>query len=150
MENHISPKSNISPKIWGPYFWKTFHLTAFGYPENPNEKDKKVYKTFYKNFANILPCDKCSLEARKLNELVDWDSILKNRESLIKWTYDYHDTVNQRLGKNSPNFENFTKNFIKDVNKFVCSCDRTIEYTIIGLLILFILIFIMHYTSNTP
>jgi hypothetical protein len=150
MENHISSKSNINPKIWGPHFWKTFHLIAFGYPLNPNEKDKYVYKKFYKYFSNILPCDKCSLEARKLNEVINWDLILKNRENLIRWTYDYHDTVNQRLGKTSPNFEKFLKNFIKDVNNFVCYCDRTIEYTIIGLLLLFLLIFIMHYTSNTP
>lgn len=150
MENHISPKSNINPKIWGPYFWKTFHIVAFGYPINPNIKDKKVYKTFYKNFASILPCDKCSLEARKLNELVEWDSIFENRENLIKWTYEYHDTVNQRLGKTSPNLEKFSKNFIKDVNKFHCSCDRIIEYAIIGLLILIIILFIMHYTSDTP
>ena len=150
MDTHISPKSNINPKIWGPYFWKTFHLTAFGYPKNPNDKDKQVYKSFYKSFASILPCDKCSLEARKLNDFIDWSSILESRETLIKWTYDYHDKVNERLGKNSPNFNCFKKNFIKDVNKFVCSCDRVIEYTIIGLLILFIMIFLMHYTSNTP
>lgn len=150
MENHISSKSNISPKIWGPYFWKTFHLTAFGYPEKPNSKDKKVYKTFYKNFSNILPCDKCSLEARKLDELINWEFILQNRKNLIEWTHEYHDTVNQRLGKTSPNLENFSKNFIKDVNKFYCSCDRVIEYAIIGLLILIIILFIMHYTSDTP
>ena len=139
MENHISPKNNIKPVIWGPHFWKTFHLTAFAYPDNPNDKDKKVYKSFYKNFANILPCDKCSLEARKMNELVDWDSVLKDRDSLIKWTYDYHDTVNIRLDKTSPKFTDFLKNFIKDVNNFVCKCNRSIEYIIIAVLVLFIM-----------
>ena len=148
MENHLSSKNNINPKIWGPYFWKTFHLTAFAYPDNPNEKDKKVYKTFYKNFANILPCNKCSLEARKMNELVKWDSILESRDSLIKWTYDYHDTVNLRLDKNSPSFEDFMKNFIKDLNVFICNCDRITEYIIIALLVIFIILLLTHYTSS--
>ena len=148
MDLHISPKNNINPEIWGPFFWKTFHTIAFAYPENPNKKDFEVYKSFYKNFANILPCDKCSLEARKLNELINWESILKSRDTLIKWTYDYHDTVNIRLGKYSPNFEYFSKNFIKDLKKFTCICDRKTEYIIIILLIILIII-IMHYTSNT-
>lgn len=148
MENHISPKNNINPKIWGPFFWKTFHLTAFGYPDKPNEKDKEVYKSFYKNFANILPCDRCSLDSRKMNERVDWESVLINRDALIKWTYDYHDEVNLKLHKTSPRFKDFMKFFIKDLNKFICNCDRKTEYIIITLLIIFIFLLLTHYTSS--
>lgn len=148
MDYHISSKNNISPKLWGPHFWKVFHITAFGYPDNPNEKDKKVYKNFYKNFANILPCNKCSEDSRKMNEFIVWDSVLENRSSLIKWTYEYHDSVNLKLGKNSPKFEDFMKNFMKNVNNFTCVCNRKLEYIIIISLMLILMFFITHYTLN--
>ena len=45
----LSGKSNINPKIWGPYIWKTIHFVAHGYPEKPNYEDKKAYHDFYES-----------------------------------------------------------------------------------------------------
>ena len=62
----LSDKSNINPKLWGPYFWETIHFVAYGYPEKPNKTDKKVYAIFYKNMMRVLPCDKCANSAQEL------------------------------------------------------------------------------------
>ena len=137
----LSKKNNINPKIWGPYFWDVFHMTAFGYPDNPNEYDKKAYEIFYFNFAKILPCTVCSEDSREMNNKVNWNKILESRDNLIKWTYDYHDIVNKKLGKISPDFNYFKNNLLSKKN-----CDKTLEYAIILVLCI---ILIMHYTLGS-
>ena len=37
----------MNPNIWGPSFWKTIHYTAFSYPINPTEINKKILKNLY-------------------------------------------------------------------------------------------------------
>ena len=146
MDSQLSSKKGINPKLWGPHYWKVFHITAFAYPDNPSDSDKDVYRTFYKTFAKILPCDKCSISARKQNTTVDWDSVLQNRDTLIRWTYDYHDLVNAKIKKESPSFTYFLNNFIANLNKLICNCNKYKEYIVIFVLIAII---VMQYTSNT-
>ena len=144
----LSLRSNINPDMWGPYYWKVFHLTAFGYPEEPNETDKDTYHNFYINFMKVLPCEKCTKGARKMMENIQWDKISSNRSSLIKWTYDFHNNVNKKLNKISPSFENFSSNLIKETYQ---ECSKKIEYILIySLLILIILTFIAHYFLEIP
>ena len=109
----VSPKNSIPPPFWGPYFWKVIHLTAYAYPDNPTKVDKENYQTFYVSLMKVLPCDTCSEDAQREIIKTDWDKTLLNRENLLKWTYNFHDTVNKKLEKTSPTFEDFTNNILK-------------------------------------
>ncbi len=87
---------NMSANKWGPAFWFTLHATAFGYPTEPTKEDISKYKNFYNSLADVIPCSVCR---KHFNEMINkdfklTDEILKNREALIKWTYDIHDYVN--------------------------------------------------------
>tara|TARA_B100000787_G_scaffold148034_2_gene119347 strand:+ start:1791 stop:2255 length:465 start_codon:yes stop_codon:yes gene_type:complete len=116
----VSGKNNINPEIWGSTFWNTLHFTAFGYPDIPNEMDKDVYKNFIINFVKILPCDKCSSDARTyINNMydVEWAESLKDRDSLLKWTWAFHDDINRKLNKKSISLEYFLNNFLKTKTK---------------------------------
>mgnify|MGYP001417318275 CR=1 FL=1 len=104
----LSGKSNINPKIWGPYIWKTIHFVAHGYPENPNDEDKQAYRDFYRNIMKVLPCDKCSISSQELFIKSNLNHSLNSKEDLIKWAYTFHDSVNNKLGKTSPSFEDYT------------------------------------------
>lgn len=138
----LSGKSNINPKLWGPYFWQTFHFTAFGYPENPNKADKSAYKTFYIHFMKILPCDKCSVSSQEIIEINLLEKALESRETLIRWSYDFHDKVNKKLNKTSPGFETFKHDFQNRDSK-------SMNIIIITLLLLILLYITMRYTSDT-
>jgi hypothetical protein len=147
----LSGKTNISPKIWGSYFWKTFHLSTFGYPKEPNDLDKETYKTFYITFMKILPCDGCSIKSQKIineksiinDELING---LESRDALIKWGYNFHKMVNDSLGVKSPELEEF----IKDITLLI-SGKRKINYLFIGILILLLFIAIfMRCTFRSP
>lgn len=128
----LSGKSNINPKIWGPYIWKTIHFVAHGYPENPNDLDKETYANFYENIMKVLPCDKCSISSQEIFFNSNIYSSLNSKKDLIKWAYDFHDTVNNKLGKVSPSFEDYT-------NKITLSHKES-DYNITVLLILVIII----------
>lgn len=120
----LSGKSNINPNVWGPIFWDTLHLTAFGYPRKPNEADKKAYKNFLLNFMKILPCDKCSKDAIKYTNMIsdfEWNKILKDKDSFIKWTWVFHDHVNNKLDKASPRLDTFKKGFIDKKSPYIPS-----------------------------
>lgn len=140
----LSGKSNINPKFWGPYFWETFHFTAFGYPDKPNDDDRVAYKTFFIQFLAILPCDKCRISSQEIIDTSLLDKALKSRESLIKWTYNFHDKVNKKLNITSPDYETFKTNF---QNR------NTDSYSLLNrlliILILFVILYIItRYTSN--
>ena len=88
--------------VWGPPMWHVLHTISFNYPINPTEEQKKHYFKFYKNLRNILPCRFCrdnlvnNLKKVKLNK-----DTMKNRETLSRWVYNLHETVNGMLGKTS-------------------------------------------------
>tara|TARA_B100000035_G_C20797950_1_gene464150 strand:- start:154 stop:609 length:456 start_codon:yes stop_codon:yes gene_type:complete len=120
----LSGKTNINPNVWGPIFWDTLHLTAFGYPSDPNAIDKKSYKNFILNYVKILPCDKCSRDALEYINMIsdfEWSKILKTRDSFIKWTWVFHDYVNNKLDKVSPKLDTFKKDFIDKKTPYVPS-----------------------------
>lgn len=139
----LSGKSNINPKIWGPYFWETIHFTAYGYPENPNELDKKTYYDFYSNIMKVLPCDKCTNSAQQLFKKSNINNSLGSKKDLIKWTYLFHTSVNNELGKKSPTLEEFMHNFTNRDKGL--SLNNIILFTIIFIIIV---LFFMHYTLD--
>ena len=89
----------ITPDIWGPHGWKFLHYITVGYPDHPSVQDKDNYKRFFYSLANVLPCTKCSQHFKQ--NLIDFpiDPALENKESLIKWMIDIHNTVNEELNK---------------------------------------------------
>jgi hypothetical protein len=101
---------HITPDIWGPKLWMSIHFIALAYPISPTDEHKKNYKTFYESLQYVLPCSLCAnnykehLKIKPLN-----DSVLKDKESLVKWTIDMHNLVN------------------KDNNKEVLSYDKAID-----------------------
>ena len=103
----VLEKANIDPKIWGPHFWQTFHLSTIGYPENPTKAHIFSYKRFYTSFMEVLPCEKCSHSAIELINASNLEEGLKSRKNLILWGYNFHKAVNIKQGKQSPSFEDF-------------------------------------------
>ena len=143
----LSGKNSINPELWGPYFWNVIHLTSFGYPTNPNDEDKQTYRNFYLNLGNILPCGSCSNSCIEFMEEsknhtngcnLNIDHALESRESLIKWGFDFHNVVNEKLGKVYPKtFEDFNENYIPNLKNSNGKC-KIMEYSIMFLILIII------------
>lgn len=98
--NNISDDYSLITKIWGPSMWISMHSIAFCYPHHPTEIDKQNYKQFYTLLGDVLPCSFCRESYRnfiKTGSTKLDDNALENRESLTKWLYVVHETVNKKL-----------------------------------------------------
>lgn len=152
IDSQLSSKNNVNPKLWGPYFWKVLHVTSYGYPNNPSASDKETYKQFIINFMRILPCDKCSHDAKnKVYMYTDseWETLLSNRDNIMRWTYDFHDEVNKKLKKTSITFDEYNKVYFTEenftLNGLVCNT-KTERLIIVSLILVIVILLIMHYT----
>lgn len=104
--------------LWGPYYWYFFHALTFTY-----EKDKKeIYKNFFYNIKNILPCPVCRLHYSKYIEKYKPDDYLNSKKEMIDWLYRFHNRVNKGLRKKQFNYKNLSINSI-DLNMLLKMID---------------------------
>ena len=88
--------------VWGPPLWHVLHTMSFNYPIEPTHEQKKCYYKFYKNLVNVLPCKYCRENLSKnLKNQPLTKEVMTSRETLSKWVYNLHETVNEMLGKKS-------------------------------------------------
>ena len=75
-------------------------MISISYPNEPNEEQKKNYRTFFENFYQVIPCSICSNNyINNLKELPITNDTMKNQQTLVKWVIDIHNIVNKELGK---------------------------------------------------
>jgi|LauGreDrversion4_2_1035121.scaffolds.fasta_scaffold123645_3 hypothetical protein len=88
--------------VWGPPMWHMLHTISFNYPINPTDEQRKQYWNFYTNLQNILPCRYCRENlANNLTKLPLTMDVFKSRDTLSRYVYTLHETVNTMLGKSS-------------------------------------------------
>jgi FAD-linked sulfhydryl oxidase len=149
----------MNPLIWGPPTWEMIHTFAAGYPNIPTSNDKINVQYFYKYFSQILPCKNCKIHFQKLLDKYPLnDKILKNSQSLLKWTVDIHNKVNMRLGKPIYPFamvqEKYKKQdmqceIVRGEECEVCSIDiNNQNYIMIILLIILIIIIYIYFKKK--
>ena len=77
--------------------WALLHSMASAYPNDPTEEDKQNMINFLKGLAHNFPCKICGKHFVKLLE----DNPIKcdNREELVNYICDIHNSVNKFLKK---------------------------------------------------
>jgi hypothetical protein len=117
-------KKQISnPATFGPGIWYVMHLNA---KKAINNQSKEKFKEFIEHVIANLPCSVCQEHATsyyKSNPLQDFWNIKENGEEigLFKWTWNFHNTVNNRLKKPFVSWENAKMLF--DTESGVCNSD---------------------------
>ena len=107
-QNTISKYSNTSePNFWGPSFWLSLHNGADKYPINASKLVKERMKGFILGIPYMLPCTKCFIHASDYIESKkdNMDEICNGRYNLFKFFYEFHNTINIRLGKKTISLE---------------------------------------------
>ena len=89
--------NNILPEVWGPHGWKFMHFVALGFPDQPTDQDRSSYQRFYESLQYVLPCHSCATHYQ--DNLRKYPIDLKDRDSLLRWTFAIHNEVNQRKDK---------------------------------------------------
>lgn len=90
-----------SPEIWGPAFWFSLHNGAVQYPVDASPLWRKRMKNFIRGIPVMVPCEKCADHAAAYIESRDddLDSIVANKDSLFRFFVEFHNFVNERIGK---------------------------------------------------
>ena len=95
----------MDPAAWGSQLWSSLHYIALGYPSNPSTLDRANYKMFFEGLYKVLPCNKCATHYQTLMTSMPIDGFLDNSEKLFEWTYNVHNSVNNKLGKPEPSLQ---------------------------------------------
>ena len=136
----------LGPNIWGPHLWKALHMISVGYPDEPNEEQKKNYKTFFENFYQVLPCSICSNNYKNnLKQLPITNDTMKNQQNLVKWVIDIHNIVNKELKKPIIEYDDALLLIFNNFNnspKYLENKENT-SYTLFSLLIIFFILIII-------
>lgn len=92
----------VDPEIWGKHGWKFLHYVAQGYPHSPSTENKMIYKSFFHNIADILPCHKCQQHYKQylINSPLS-DNVMKSKNNLENWVISIHNQVNISNQKSS-------------------------------------------------
>lgn len=93
--------STSDPKIWGPAFWFTLHVSAAHYPEEPNPIVQNRMKHRILAIPYEIPCAECRQHAISFVEYNKYrlPEVVSSRNQLVKFYVDFHNTVNRRQGK---------------------------------------------------
>ena len=93
--------STANPKICGPPYWFTLHISAAYYPYVANDIVKEKIKNKILAIPYDLPCPDCRTHALAFIEeqRENLDKIVYGRHSLGKFYVDLHNYVNRRYGK---------------------------------------------------
>lgn len=93
--------TTTDPKVWGPPFWFTLHVSAAHYPEEPSSLVKEKIKNRILAIPFELPCVDCRTHANNYiqSRAHELDSIVSSRQNLFKFYVDFHNKVNERHNK---------------------------------------------------
>lgn len=91
---------------WGKHLWGFLHTMTvcnFNLPE-ANLRTQKPIVTNIKSLVNVIPCPEC--KAHFIQHLPTIDNIdLYKKNSLFYWTIDFHNNVNEKIGKSVLNYK---------------------------------------------
>lgn len=109
------------PKIFGPVMWYNIHKLSLKLTED-------CYIAYIKELIPIIPCSTCkqhAIEYLKLNPLKEFigvkDPTTGDNIGMFKWSWIFHNSVNERLGKNIMNFDT-AFNMYNDISQ-ICSLE---------------------------
>lgn len=100
------------PNYWGPALWTALHTISFNYPEQPTPTERDQYRTFFQSLKHVLPCGKCRTHyAEGLDTLLPLEPALRNRDTFSRWLVEFHNSVNQRLGKTLVSYDSVKEKY---------------------------------------
>lgn len=90
-----------NPKVWGPKFWASLHISALHYPKKASPIVNKMMQNRILAIPIELPCAHCRphaftyIETRK-HEL---ETVCSSNTNLFNFYVDFHNYVNNRYNK---------------------------------------------------
>lgn len=111
----------MKTSFWGPHAWKFLHAVTFAYPDEPTKEHKKAALELFTSLKYMLPCGECCNHYCQAFDKQKIEKHLESRDSLSRWLVDFHNQVNERLGKPTFQYDLVKKEYV-EANEF-CSLE---------------------------
>jgi len=118
-------KKLADPKSFGPGAWLVIHILAYHAKTNESKRD---FEAAMHNICSGLKCNNCKVHCGdylKNHPIKNyWDVKNKNGVDIgmFKWSWNFHNAVNQRLGKETMDFDTAYHLYSED-SDMVCTKD---------------------------
>ena len=83
----------MDTRFWGPSGWKLLHQATFDYCPSK----RVLYGRFLETIPYILPCKFCRTSLTDFYALHTYKKALSSQAALVKWLYEIHNCVNDKL-----------------------------------------------------
>jgi|688.fasta_scaffold175795_1 hypothetical protein len=88
----------MSKSLWGPPCWSLMHVLATRIKEEDFENKKESLWLVINEICNNLPCPECRQHAVSLMKQTKKASVLKSKDNLELFLFDFHNLVNKKKG----------------------------------------------------
>lgn len=99
---------------WGPSAWRFLHSVAHAYPDEPSPEHKAAAKSLFLSLRFMLPCGECCKHFAAGVGDADLEAAVQSRGALSRWLWEFHNSVNDRLGKPRVPWEVAVREFADD------------------------------------
>lgn len=89
----------MKQSTWGPTYWSFLHILSISFPDHPTAEQKTHFRQCLQHLSQIMPCEQCRTHMTTYLETVEWDTVLTSKETCMQFVWEFHNSVNQRLGK---------------------------------------------------
>src|SRR3989344_2300135 len=92
----------FEPSVAGPAIWFMLHAFAFSYAKSA----QRAWRRFFNSLQYVIPNQVCRTTMVEMLPRLEMPAdILADADSLFRFIYDFHETINERLGKRGPSFQ---------------------------------------------
>lgn len=95
--SYCGSSSTSDPRVFGPNTWKTLHVMAQNFPDEPNQEAIEGCRSFISSLSYMIPCSHCGYHFKEFTE----DYLQKNSDPcqtktrLVKFFVDAHNNVSK-------------------------------------------------------
>lgn len=113
----VNPKDwkGLPKATWGPLGWTWLHMLAINFPTSPTEDEQRSTHLRIWRFLSALPCGDCIRHATMYYFQHPPD--VTNSLSLQTWVWNFHNTVNRRLGKPILTYPEYMRIYFDEISQ---------------------------------
>ncbi len=105
---------NDNPSTWGPSLWRQLHENSLNYDPT---KNKQNVSNMFKTLPNNV-CDKCRPTVVNYLSRNSYEDKLSTKYDVVKYIFDFHNFINQKLDKPIFSWEEFLEKFNPDYRTY--------------------------------
>ena len=127
----LNVNNRATRSFWGSATWFFFHTIACRINSNYYSQNYEYVWNFIKRICFTLPCPHCQQHATNYVKNVDV-RLINTKEKLIKFLFDFHNSVNSRTGKKVENKSILEKYKSANIKKIFDFFEQRFFFSYIG------------------